>query len=153
MNEKQLERLLLLEQSGELPAARRRELDAALAASPETRQRRRELRGLAAAVRSTPVRPAPGTAERIAARLREPERPAFVFLPAWKPALAAVAALALLVGVRSYLGSPAGPAPVPAVASAGAEENEWSDPFDDELSDLENLILAISDSPYDIIDL
>ena len=153
MNAKQLERLLLLEQSGELSAARRRELDAALAASPEARQRRCELRDLAAAVRSAAAQPAPGSTARIAARLREPERPAFVFLPAWKPALAAVAALALLVGVRSYRGNHAAPELVPVVASAAAEENEWSDPFDEELSNLENQILAISDSPYDIIEL
>ena len=153
MNENQLERLLLLEQSGELPASRQRELDAELAASPEARQRRRELRGLATAVLSTSAQPAPGSAARIAARLREPKSKAFVFRPAWKPALAAVAALVLLVGVRAYLRAPPERPPVPVAASASAEENEWSDPFDDELADLENLILAISDSPYDIIEL
>ncbi|MGD9781888.1 MAG: anti-sigma factor [Kiritimatiellia bacterium] len=153
MNATQWERLLLLEQSGELSPARRRELDAALAASPEARQRRRELRGLAAVVRSAPVQPAPGSVDRIAARLRTPRKTAFAFLPAWKPTLAAAAALALVVGVRSYRGGHASPEIVPVAASASTQENEWSDPFDDELADLENLLLAISDSPYDIIEL
>ena len=142
MNATQLEQLLLLEQSGELSPKQRRQLDAALAASPAARQSRDQLRGLASAIPVPAVRPAPEAAARIAARLAHAPKPAFA--PAWKPVLAAAAALALLLGVRSYHGAPFTPAPSASTEIAAAAEVEWTDPLDAEFTELETLLLAIS---------
>lgn len=148
MNPTQLEQLLLLEQTGELTPPQRRQLDVELAASAEARRLRTELRGLAAAVPAA-VAPAPEAAARIDARLSQTTKPAGAFLPAWKPALAAAAALALLLGVRAYRpATPAAPAETAAVSAAVEEEEEWSDPLDAEFTELESLIdtLASEDS-------
>ncbi len=143
MNPQQLEQLLLREQSGELTEKQRRALAAELAADPAAGRLRAELRGLAAALPSAPA-PAPGAAGKIAARLRPPNQPA-VFRPAWKPALAFAAALALLLGVRAYRGQPgAGETAAPAIITAAAAEDEaWTDPLDAEFTELESLLVAI----------
>ena len=142
MNPAQLEQLLLLEQSGELSPKQRRQLDAALAASPAARQARAQLRGLAAAIPVPATRPAPAAAARIAARLAPAPKPAFA--PAWKSALAAAAALALLLGVRSFQGPRSTPADSPTTEIAAAEDLEWTDPLEAEFTELESLLLAIS---------
>ena len=153
MNPARLEQLLLLEQSGELSPRQRRELDAQLAASAEARRQRDDLRRLAAALPAPAAQPAPGAAAQIAARLRQPARPAFNLLPAWKPALAAAAALALLLGVRAYRAAPGTAEPAPAVAAAAAEE-EWTDPFETEFTELESLITALSaDGSFEITEI
>lgn len=144
MNPKQLEQLLLREQSGELSPRQRRELETALAASAEARRRRDDLRRLAAALPAPAAQPAPGTATKIAARLRQPARPAFNLLPAWKPALAAAAALALLLGVRAYRAAPGTAEPAPAVAAAA--EEEWTDPLETEFIALEELLAALDET-------
>ena len=150
MNPTQLEQLLLLEQSGELSPKQRRQLDAELAASATARQLRGQLRGLAAALPTPAAQPAPDAARRIDARLRQAAQPAFAFPPAWKPALAAAAALALLLGVRTYHAHKSPVASDPIVASIVAEEQEeeWTDPLDAEFTELESLIdiLASEDS-------
>ena len=142
MNTQKLEQLLLLEQSGELSPKQRRQLDAELAVSAEARQSRNELRGLAVAIPPPAAQAAPDAARRIAARLHPAPKPAFAFLPAWKPALAAAAALALLLGVRTFRSNPAPADPV--VASAPAQEEEWTDPLETEFTELESLLTAIS---------
>ena len=141
MNATPLEQLLLLEQSGELSAQQRLRLDAELAASAEARRLRAELRGLAAAVPPPPAGPV-AAAARIDARLLRTPAPVAAFRPAWKSALAAAAALALLFGVRAFRSpDPAGPAdPV----LAAAEEAVWTDPLEEEFTELESLLLAIS---------
>ena len=145
MNPNQLEQLLLLEQSGELSAKQRHTLDAELAASAEARRLRAELRDLAAAVPPPPAGPV-AAAARIDARLRRTPQSAAAFRPAWKSALAAAAALALLFGVRAFRSpAPAVPAdPVLAAAASAAEEAVWTDPLDADFTELENLLLAIS---------
>lgn len=143
MNTKTIERLLLLEQTGELAPKQRRQLDAELATSPAARQLQKRLRTLSAAAVTPAATPAPEAAARIVARLQQKPKPAFVLLPAWKPALAAAAALALLVGVRTAHYSRPGPV-VEAVAVATIETEEWTDPFDAEFTELESLLLAIS---------
>jgi hypothetical protein len=144
MNAKQLEQILLLEQSGELSAKQRRLLDQELAASAETRRLREQLRGLAAAIPSTTAQPAFDAAARINARLRQHSKPTLAFLPAWKPALAAAAALALLLGVRAYRANRT-PAPAESAAVAAAtEEEDWTDPLDTEFTELESLIDTMS---------
>ena len=146
MNPMQLERLLLLEQSGELAPKQRRELEAELAGSAEARQQRDDLRRLAAALPAPAAQPVPGTATKIAARLRQPARPAFNLLPAWKPALAAAAALALILGVRAYRAAPGTAEPAPAVAAAAAAEEEWTDPLETEFIALEELLAALDET-------
>ena len=145
MNATPLEQLLLLEQSGELSAKQRLRLDAELAASAEARRLRAELRGLAAAVPPPPAGPV-AAAARIDARLRRTPAPVAAFRPAWKSALAAAAALALLFGVRAFRSpDPAVPAdPVLAAAADAAEEAVWTDPLEEEFTELESLLLAIS---------
>ena len=143
MNAAKLEQLLLLEQSGELAPKQRRALDAELAASAEARRLRAELRGLAAAVPPPPAGPV-AAAARIDARLRRTPKSAAAFRLAWKSALAAAAALALLFGVRAFHAGKASVSPEPARAAATAEEDEWTDPLDAEFTELENLLLAIS---------
>lgn len=146
MNPQKLEQFLLLEQSGELSPQQRRQLDAELAASAEARRLRAELRGLAAAIPAPATQPAADTAARIDARLQQASKPAVAFLPAWKPALAAAAALALLLGVRTYHAHKSPVAPESAVASIAAEEQEeeWTDPLDAEFTELESLIDTLS---------
>jgi anti-sigma factor RsiW len=145
MNNQKLEQLLLLEQSGELSPKQRRQLDAELAASAEARQLRNALRGLAAAIPAPSAQPAPDAAARIDARLRPSSKPSFAFLPAWKPAFAAAAALALLFGVRTYHAHNSPVAPESAVAAiAVEEEEEWTDPLDAEFTELESLIDTLS---------
>ena len=146
MNAKPLEQLLLLEQSGELSPKQRRQLDAELAASEMARRLRDQLRGLAAAIPPVAVSPAPDVAARIDAQLHQASKPLISLLPAWKSALAAAAALALLLGVRAFRSpAPAIPAdPVLAAGANAAEEAVWIDPLDADFNELESLLLAIS---------
>ena len=139
MNPQQLEQLLLLEASGELAPAQRRALDAELAAAPEARRFRDQLRALADAVPPPAAGPAPDAAARIAARLAP--RPRMVV---WKPLLATAAALALLLGVYTFRPGPASAPVETAAVAAAAEEEEWTDPLDAEFTELESLLLAIS---------
>ena len=155
MNPKQLEQLLLLEFSGELSPAQRRALDAELAANPAARRFRDQLRVLAGAVQAPAAGPAPDAATRIAARLQAKSKPIFIFQPAWKPALATVAALALFVGVRSFQrpAATSAPAEIAAVATA-AEEEDWTDPLDADFTELESLLAAMAtDASFEITEL
>ena len=155
MNPKQLEQLLLLEFSGELSPAQRRALDAELAANPAARRFRDQLRALAGAVPPPTADPAPDAAARIAARLQAKSKPIFIFQPAWKPALAAAAALALFVGVRSFQRPATVPAPAETAAVAtAAEEVDWTDPLDAEFTELESLLAAMAtDAAFEITEL
>ena len=154
MNPHELERLLLLEQSGELAPRQRRALDAELAASETARRLRNQLRVLATAAPEPAAAPAPDAAARIAARLHPPRPAAWVFRPVWKPALAAAAALALFLGVRAFRPAPVA-APIETAANATANVDEdWTDPLDAEFTELENLLLAIStDDSLDVTEL
>ena len=144
MKPEQLEQWLLLEQSGELTPQQKLRLDAELAASEAARRLRDQLRTIAGAVSAPAVQPAANSAARIAARLRPAARPAFTFVAAWKPALAFAAALALIVGVRTFQAPrPAGTVETAAVTTA-AEEEEWSDPLDSEFTELESLLASIA---------
>jgi anti-sigma factor RsiW len=144
MNAKTLEQLLLLEQSGELSPKQYRALEAALVASAEARRLRKNLRGLAAAIPAPAAQPAPDAVTRIAERLRQAPPPAFTFQPAWKPALAAVAALTLLFGVRTFHAPKTAVSSEATLASIPGVEDEWTDPLDAEFIELENLITSIS---------
>ena len=123
-----------------------------MAASAGARRLRDQLRGWSAAIPAPAFQPAPDAAQRIAARLRKAGRPAFPLLPAWKPALAAAAALALLLGVRAYRAAPGTAEPAPAVAAAADEE--WTDPLETDFTELESLITALSaDGSFEITEI
>jgi hypothetical protein len=155
MNAKQLERLLLLEQSGELSPKQRHQLDAELATSTEARRLRTEIRGLAATIPPPATPLVPDAARRIAARLDQASKPTLAFQPMWKPILAAAAALALLLGVRTFRdGDPALPIESAAVSVPAPEEEEWTDPLESEFTELESLLAAISsDDSFEITEL
>ena len=154
MDANELERLLLLEQSGELSPPQRRRLDAELSASAEARQARGRLRGLAAALPAPAGEPAPDAARRIAARLRPAPAAAAPGWSAWKPAFAAAATLALLLGALVFRPAAPNPAGEPARAAAEAADEDWSDPLDAEFAELENLLLSISaDDALDVTEL
>ena len=145
MNPNQLERLLLLEQSGELSPRQRRELNAELDASAEARRQRGRIRDFASAIPPSTAQPSPGTVQRIHARLQSRPTPSPIFHPVWKSALASAAALALLIGVHAYRSSPNPTPSEPAVASVTtASEEEWTDPLDSEFTELESLIATFS---------
>ena len=148
MNPKQLEQLLLLEQSGELSPAQRRALDAELAALPAARRFRDQLRALAAAAPAPAPGPAPDAAARIAARLAP--RPRMVV---WKPLLATAAALALLLGVYTLRPGPAS-APIETAAVETAADEEWTDPLDADFTELESLLAVMAeDNAFEITEL
>jgi anti-sigma factor RsiW len=159
MTPAQLEPLLLLEQSGELTDTQRRTLDAALAADPAA----------AACVTNSadwpgpfPRRPTPprrrGANRRALAQTQTNVR-APLFLPAWKPALAAAAALALLLGVQLFRpGSPSADTDLARSETTATAENtpadDWTDPLADEFAELENLLTALSgEDPFGFAEL
>ena len=153
MNPKQLEQLLLLEQSGELSPKQRRTLDAELAAHSSAYPLRKELRNLTASIPSPTAIPSTLSTSAIHARLSQSSKAPSGFRPAWKPALAAVAALSLLLGIHTYHAK----TPIsstPTVASMTTEEEEWTDPLDSEFTELESLIATIStDNTYEITEI
>jgi len=137
-----LEQLLLLEQSGELSADQKQQLDTQLAASPEARQQREVLIALAGAIPPVEAEPAPDAAARIAARLQQTPAgapvPRSLFRPVWKPALAAAAALTLLLGVRAIRPTTVSET---SVAEVTVETDEfWADPFEADFAELDSLI-------------
>ena len=145
MKPEKLEQWLLLEQTGELTPRQKLQLDAELAASEAARRLRDQLHAIANALPVPTAQPAPGAAARIAARLRPAARPAFTFVAAWKPALAFAAALAFIVGIRTFQSPrPTAPAETAAVTAAAAEEEDWSDPLDSEFTELESLLASIA---------
>ena len=148
MNPQHLEQLLLLEASGELSPSQRRALDTELAASPEARRFRDQLRALAAAAPAPAAGPAPDAAARITARLAP--RPRMVV---WKPLLATAAALALLLSVYTFRPDPAS-APIETAAVETAADEEWTDPLDADFTELESLLAAMAtDASFEITEL
>ena len=143
MNTRLLNRLLLLEQSGELSPQQRRRLAAELARLHSARHLPQELHTLARFLPPPATHPAPDAALKIAARLRPPpEKPVVSCPPAWKPLLAAAAVLALLLGIRAFHATEA--PPVLAVTAIAGEEEEWTDPLDADFTELETLLLAVA---------
>lgn len=156
MTPRPLENYLLLEQSGELSRRQRRALDTELAQSPAAREFRRELRGLAAALPEPTTAPSPDAVATIAARLAQTATPAPRFRRPAQTVLAAAAALALFAGIQSYRAhrSPAAAATQLALFDTEATaDREWTDPLEDEFAELESLLLAISENPFEFADL
>jgi hypothetical protein len=152
MKTNKLEKLLLLEQSGELSPKQRCRLEHELQVSDKARKLRSDLSMLSGSINKPDVELSPWTVARIDARLREKSRPALTPSVLWKPALALAAGLTIISGVFSFHGKPTSSAPVSAVV-AMAEVDVWNMPFEEDLIKLENLIVAISDHPADIMEM
>lgn len=153
MKTQKIEQLLLLKQSGELSPKQQSQLEAELAVSEEARQLQKELSGLAAAIPPVDAQPAPDAAARIAARLQQPAPSATVFRPIWKPALAAAAALAILVGVRTWRTPDTGSIET-AQIELTEEEEAWLSPFEADFIEIESLLAAIdSDDSMELTEL
>ena len=117
MTPQQIEKLLLLEQTGELSSKQRQRLQEALATSAAARQQREQWQKMAALLPppAWQLAPAPEAAARIAARLQATEaatapiRRPYALHPAWAAAATAgghgreVARLAAAAGCRTHL--------------------------------------------------
>jgi len=139
-----LEKWLLLEQTGELSARRRRALDAC----PEAQDKRVELNALCAAVPVSDAEPSPWAAAKISARLRKNRRSILLPSRVWQPILALAACLTLVVSTWNFNQTASS-----SVAVTVAEVGVWSDQFEEDLMELESLILAISDDSIDIVEM
>ena len=151
MKTKKLEKWLLLEQSGELSLRQLRQLDRELSVSEDARVLRNELRRLKGVIITPDVEPSPWTVAQITVRLREGNRSAMSLSSILKPVLALAACLALMLGIGNFHGEQDSSASTVVVASAGVDV--WDDPIEADLSKLENLIVAISGTPVDIMEM
>ena len=144
MKTKTLEKWILLEQSGELSSRRQRLLEAC----PEAQAKREELNALRTAMPSPDAEPSPWAAARIAARLRGERRSILLPSRVWRPILALAACLTLVVSTWNFNQTSSSPV---TVTVAGADV--WNDQFEEDLTELESLILAISGDPLDIMEM
>jgi ferric-dicitrate binding protein FerR (iron transport regulator) len=151
MKIKKLEQWLLLESSGELSPRKLRQLERELAASENARTLRLELGRLKGSILSPEIEPSPWTGAKIAARLREERSPVRTVTRVLKPALALAACLALVTGILNFHGKQTSSASVAVVAAAGVDV--WNDPLEEDLSRLENQILAISGDSLDTMEM
>lgn len=147
-----LEKLLLLEQSGELSPKQRCQLEHELQVSDKARKLRSDLSMLSGSINKPDVELSPWTVARIDARLREKSRPAFTPSVLWKPALALAAGLAIISGVFNFNQNQISSAPAVAVTGT-TEVDVWSVPFEEDLHRLETLIMAISVNPADLMEI
>lgn len=147
MKAKKLEKWILLEQSGELSPRLQKKLNAC----PEAQAKRDELAALSAAVQAPDAGPSPWVAVRIHSRLQKERRSLLLSVRVWQPILALAACLTLAVLTFDFM---PGPSPVSAEAVvAEVERDAWSTRFEEDLVELEGLILAISDTPLDIMEM
>jgi hypothetical protein len=159
MNAKKLEQWILLEQTGELSPRKQKILNAC----QDAKAKRKELNALMAVVSPVDVEPSPWTTTRINARLQKERRS--VLLPArvWQPIVALAACLTLVVTTFDFPAKKTVPATVIDVtyvpdiddvaAVAVDDVDAWGAAFEEDLAELEGLILAISDSPLDIMEM
>ena len=152
MNAKKLEQWLLLEQSGELPEKKMRQLERELASSEEARRLRDELDLLSRASLSLDTELPAWTVVKIAARLRDERRPVQIGMRVLKPLVVLAACLLLAAGLFNFHEQQTSSTPAVAVAALSGVD-VWSDPFDEELSNLESLLAAASGDPLDIMEM
>ncbi len=156
MNPKQLQRLILLEQSGELSARQRRRLDEWKQQDAHAGKMQQELRWLQS-VLPEPVPPVTHAArDGIHQRLSADVSTVHVLHP-WRFGAVAAALLLLLVPFWFFSRGPDG-GPVPETAGielpADGSATDWEDPLATEFEDIEKLMASISlDGFLDDIDL
>ncbi|NOU35634.1 MAG: hypothetical protein HOO88_02520 [Kiritimatiellaceae bacterium] len=144
MKIKKIEKWLLLEQSGELSPRKLRALHRELAGSEEARVLRSELGWLKDTVITPALEPSPWSVAKISARLHVGPVPVLASARVWKSALALAACLMAVSGVFNFHDKRVSSTPVAVVAAAGVDV--WNDPLEEDLSKLERLIVASSDS-------
>jgi hypothetical protein len=152
MNTKKIERWLLLEQTGELSPRKLRNLNFELAASEDVRRLRDELSSLSGAVIKDAVEPDPWTLTKITARLRAEKAPRWSFSRALKPVLTLSICLFMTTRLLNFHESQT-PSGNYAGSVAVAEADALNDPFEVDMAELENLILAISGDQLDIMEM
>jgi hypothetical protein len=152
MKTNKLEKLLLLEQSGELSPGQRCRLEHELQVSEKARKLRTDLGVLSGSINKPDVELSPWTVARIDARLREKSHPAFNPAVLWKPVLALAAGLTIISGVFNFNENQISSAPAVAVTGT-TEVDVWSVPFEEDLRRLETLIMAISVNPADLMEI
>jgi len=162
MSEENLERLLLLAQTGELTDSQRKELDTHLERTESAVAYRDDLEAIVSAVRETPLPRDldPMVMRRIEIQGRRemktsPSRNRVSFLHIWRPALASgIAAIVLLfLGIRvaqqQNQGMANSGAGVEIAPSIEPMELAWDVEFDDEVEDL-NALLALAEGDLDV---
>jgi ferric-dicitrate binding protein FerR (iron transport regulator) len=145
MKTKNIDHLILLEQSGELSAQQKRLLDTC----PEAQAKRDEFAALSAAFSPSGAEPSPWATTKITAQLRASRRRGLIPARVWTPIVAMAACLTLVVSIIDFK-------PVPyqnSVDVVMAEMDVWDTQFDADLVELENLIQAISGDPLDIMEM
>ena len=146
MTRKQVERWILLEQSGELSARQKRKLDRC----PEAEDVRAELSIVSEAIQHSDIHPSPWATQQILSRLRA-DTSVFRPLPirVWTPVIALAAGLMLVVAIVDFKPDP----PSRSASVLIADVELWDSQFESDLVELEDLIVAISGSPLDIIEM
>lgn len=152
MKAAKLEKWMLLEQSGELSPARIRRLNRVLASSQEARELRDTLNLLKNSVVIPDIELPPWTVRRIAARLYREPAPQISSFRILRPAAALAAGLMLAAGIFNFHGEQNSSASS-TVLAAVAGVDVWNDPLEEDLGRLENLIVAISGDPLDIMEM
>lgn len=152
MKTAKLEKWLLLEQSGELSPRQLRQLSRELDNSGKARGLRNDLRRLKGSVITPKIEPSPWYITRIAARLSQETRPSLNFYKVLKPALALAAGLVVVIGIFNFHGEQTSSTST-AVLLAAAEVDVWNDPIGEDMGKLENLMVAISGDPLDIMEM
>lgn len=152
MKTAKLEKWILLEQSGELPPRRVERLRRELAASPEARELHTVLNRLKNSVAVPDVELSPWIITQISARLVREPKASFQFAGLFRPALALAAGLMLAAGIFNFHDEQASSASSTAIAAV-AGVDVWNDPLEEDLGRLENLIVAISGDPLDIMEM
>jgi ferric-dicitrate binding protein FerR (iron transport regulator) len=150
MKNKKIEQWLLLEQSGELSRRKRKQLSRELSSSSDARRLRDELQLLSRSVQIEQAAPSPWMTTRIDAQLRQKH----VFSKPWKkPVLALAACLVAAIGFLNFQGRQVISESTVAQVAMIDESDIWDDSIGDELSELEDMMLALSDSPFDIMEM
>jgi hypothetical protein len=152
MKTAKIERWLLLEQSGELSFRHLRQLGRELDNSEKARELRDDLGRLKGSIITPKIEPAPWCTKRIDARLSQENRPSLNLYRVLKPALALAAGLVIVAGILNFHGEQTSSTST-AVLLAAAEVDVWNDPIGEDMGKLENLMVAISGDPLDIMEM
>jgi len=145
MNAKKIEKWILLEQTGELSPRKQKILNAC----PQAQAKRNELKALQSVISPPPEDPSPWATAKINARLQGERRPVLRPVRLGVPALALAACLMLVFTLIDF--SPES-AEVSVASVEAVVQDEWTEEFEDDLAELESLILAMSDTPLDIME-
>jgi ferric-dicitrate binding protein FerR (iron transport regulator) len=147
MRELDLEKLLLLKQSGELTPAQAQELENILSKSDEARRAKDEIEQVIHLARDPSVAPTPTSSmQRILERAHgQAPRKQVIHWPS-HPLVALAATLVLVAGLwlaidsRLFTGDPAS-----SVSQAQDRTYAWDDGFDEDLDQLSELVAAVNE--------